>query len=81
MVHCAAGVSLPLAVVMGSRSAQAATRFLNSSAADLAEVKEILNDIVKDNARAGEVISRLRALLKKTNAEFEPWISTRYLEK
>ena len=36
------------------------------------EVKEILNDIVKDDARAGDVIHHLRALLKKTKTVPEP---------
>ena len=32
---------------------------------DLAQVRECLTDIVADDKRAGEVIKRLRALLKK----------------
>jgi two-component system sensor kinase FixL len=36
----------------------------------LEEVREILLDIVKDNSRAGEVIRRMRALVKKEKIEF-----------
>jgi signal transduction histidine kinase len=35
-------------------------------------VREILEDIVKDNSRAGEVIRRMRALVKKEELEFQP---------
>ena len=39
--------------------------------ADMEEVKEIINDIVKEDTRAGEIIDRMRALLKKTKMEVE----------
>lgn len=48
---------------------QAAERFLLSDTPDLNEVREILADIVADNRRASEVISRLRALMKKSELE------------
>jgi len=35
-------------------------------------VREILKDIVQDNSRAGEVIRRIRALVKKEELELEP---------
>jgi C4-dicarboxylate-specific signal transduction histidine kinase len=50
-------------------NAQAALRFLASPDANLEEVREILSDIVEDDKRAGEVIRRLRALLKKGEVE------------
>jgi PAS domain S-box-containing protein len=53
----------PLTAILSN--AQAALRFLSSKPADLEEVREILQDIVKDNSRAGEVIRRMRALVKK----------------
>ena len=53
----------PLTAILSN--AQAALRFLTSKPADLAEVREILQDIVEDNSRAGEVIRRMRALVKK----------------
>ena len=46
-------------------NAQAAKRYLNAPTPDVEEVKEILNDIVKEDGRAGEVINRLRATLEK----------------
>jgi two-component system sensor kinase FixL len=46
-------------------NAQAAQRFLDAGEVDLNEVREILNDIVAEDQRAGEVIHRLRRLLRK----------------
>jgi C4-dicarboxylate-specific signal transduction histidine kinase len=46
-------------------SAQAARRFLSGSAPDLDEVIQVLDDIIKDDQRAGEVIRRLRTLVRK----------------
>src|SRR6478672_2631727 len=46
-------------------NAQAAQRFLAKDDVDLDEVREILNDIVTQDQRAGEVIHGLRQLLKK----------------
>ena len=46
-------------------NAQAAQRFLDGDDVDLKEVREILNDIATEDQRAGEVIHRLRSLLKK----------------
>jgi PAS domain S-box-containing protein len=58
----------PLTAILSN--AQAALRFMTSKPADLEEVREILQDIVKDNSRAGEVIRRMRALVKKEALEF-----------
>jgi two-component system sensor kinase FixL len=57
----------PLTAILSN--AQAALRFMSSKPADLQEVREILQDIVKDNSRAGEVIRRMRALVKKEELE------------
>jgi PAS domain S-box-containing protein len=46
-------------------NAQAALQFLAREPADLAEVREILQDIVEEGGRAGDVIRRLRALLRR----------------
>jgi len=46
-------------------NAQAAQRFLDADEVDLNEVREILIDIVSEDQRAGEVIHRLRRLLRK----------------
>lgn len=46
-------------------NARAGLRFLDAVPPDVAEVREILRDIVDDDKRAGEVIRRLRDLLRK----------------
>jgi PAS domain S-box-containing protein len=53
----------PLGAIL--RNAEAATLFLQASPPDLQEVAAILADICKDDQRAGEVIDRMRALLKR----------------
>ena len=53
----------PLTAILSN--AQAAVRFLAHAQPDLNEVREILADIVSEDKRAGEVIRRLRLLLKK----------------
>ena len=53
----------PLTAILSN--AQAAQRFLAHDDVDLDEVREILNDIVTQDQRAGEVIHGLRLLLKK----------------
>jgi C4-dicarboxylate-specific signal transduction histidine kinase len=56
-------INQPLAAILSN--AQAACRFLSGKPSDLAEVGECLTDIITDDKRAGEVIKRLRELLKK----------------
>jgi PAS domain S-box-containing protein len=63
-------INQPLSAIMSN--AQAAKRYLEAPNPDMGEVKEILRDIVKEDARAGEVINRLRTLLKKSKTELEP---------
>ena len=60
----------PLAIILSN--AQAAQRFLAQQPPDLAEVQDILADIVSEDQRAGEVIKRLRAILKpgETHLQF-----------
>jgi PAS domain S-box-containing protein len=60
----------PLTAILSN--AQAAQRLLARAPKDVAMVSEILDDIVTDDLRAGEVITRLRALLKKGEASFNP---------
>ena len=57
----------PLTAILSN--AQAALRFIAGDSPDLAEIRDILNDIVADDRRAGEVIHRLRSLFRK--GEFE----------
>jgi two-component system, LuxR family, sensor kinase FixL len=56
-------LNLPLSAILSN--AQAAQRVLANGAIDLTELREILNDIVNEDRRAGEVIRRLRLWLKK----------------
>jgi len=57
----------PLAAILSN--AQAATRFLDLESPELAQVRECLSDIVADDKRAGEVIKKLRVLLKKGESQ------------
>jgi signal transduction histidine kinase len=59
----------PLTAILSN--AQAAQRFLQAPTPNLAVVNEILADIVADDRRAGSVIQRLRAMLKKGEAPFQ----------
>ncbi len=57
----------PLAAIM--TNAQAAGRILNASVPDVDEVRQILQDIVRDDRRASDVIQRLSQLLRKGELE------------
>jgi C4-dicarboxylate-specific signal transduction histidine kinase len=46
-------------------NAQAGLRFLEARPVDLDEVRQILEDVVKGGNRAGEVVGRIRDLIKK----------------
>ena len=61
-------LSQPLTGIL--TNAQAARRFLDTTAPDLDELRSILADIVDDDRRASEVIQRLRELLRKGEPEF-----------
>jgi PAS domain S-box-containing protein len=60
----------PLTAILSN--AQAAQRFLARNPPDLDAVSAILSDIVKNDRRAGDVIQRLRSLLRKEEAERRP---------
>jgi two-component system sensor kinase FixL len=61
-------LSQPLTAILGN--AEAARLLIARDKGDLNEIDEILGEIVADDVRAGEVVGRLRALLKK--GEFQP---------
>jgi C4-dicarboxylate-specific signal transduction histidine kinase len=61
-------LSQPLTAILGN--AEAARLFIARGSFDPKELDEILGEIVADDMRAGEVVGRLRALLKK--GEFQP---------
>lgn len=60
----------PLGIILSN--AQAAQRMLAQEPLDLPELREILADIVSEDRRAGEVITRLRALLKRGETRLLP---------
>ena len=53
----------PLAAILSN--AQAAQRLLGSDALEPQELAEILDDIVRDDRRASDVIARMRSMLRK----------------
>jgi PAS domain S-box-containing protein len=60
----------PLAAILSN--AQAAQRFLVRDPPELDKVQQILQDIVKSDKRAGQVITRLRSLFKKEEVRHAP---------
>jgi len=60
----------PLTAILSN--VQAAQRFMMADPIDLAELRDILNDIVQDDYRASEVIRRIRAVVKKGDLEVIP---------
>ncbi len=61
-------INQPLAAIMAN--AQAALRMLAGPRPALAELRDTLGDIVADNRRAGDVLQRLRSLLRKGSPEY-----------
>jgi PAS domain S-box-containing protein len=60
----------PLAAILSN--AQASKRFLDRAEPDLAEVGEGLVQIIDSGKRAGEIIRRMRAMLRKDEPQFVP---------
>jgi C4-dicarboxylate-specific signal transduction histidine kinase len=63
-------LSQPMSAIL--INAQAARRLLSREPVDLIELRATLEDIIANDKRAGTVIERLRALLKKGDGTFEP---------
>ena len=61
----------PLAAILGN--AEAARKMLGREQVDLAELREICDDIVADDNRAAEVIRRLGALYRRGDMKTEPF--------
>jgi two-component system, LuxR family, sensor kinase FixL len=59
-----------LTAILGN--AHAAKRLLAMEPADTPQLREILDDIVRDDARAAEIIRHLRRLIQKADAPFQP---------
>jgi two-component system, LuxR family, sensor kinase FixL len=63
-------INQPLGAIL--RNAEAAAMFLQQDAPDLEEIRAILDDIRKDDQRAGAVIDRMRSLLRRQEVETRP---------
>src|SRR5205823_3270105 len=63
-------INQPLTAIQSN--AETALELLAEKTPDLVEIREVLQDIVHDNRRAGEVIQRLRSLLKKGDRTTAP---------
>ena len=63
-------LSQPLTAVL--INAQAARRLLDRDPLDVAEIRDALDDVIKNNKRAGTVIDRLRTLLRKEATPLQP---------
>lgn len=62
-------INQPLAIILSN--AEAAQRLLAGGNPDIAEVREILADIVEADVRAANVIRRLRAILRRGEPQLE----------
>jgi PAS domain S-box-containing protein len=62
-------VNQPLTAILSN--AQAALHLLAPETPNFAEIRGALEDIVQEDNRAGDIIQRLRGLLKKGEGEFE----------
>lgn len=62
-------LSQPLAAILSN--AQAARRLLAADPPDLAEVRDALEDIVRDDKRAGEIVHGMRAMMARGEAPSE----------
>jgi PAS domain S-box-containing protein len=58
----------PLAAILNN--AQAGLRFLNHDRVDLEEIRNILQDIVRDDKRAGTIVNGLRAMLQRRDPPY-----------
>ena len=62
-------INQPLGAIL--TNAETADAILKSPSPDIAELKDIVNDILQDDRRASEVIRRMRSLLKKAPFELK----------
>jgi PAS domain S-box-containing protein len=58
----------PLAAILNN--AQAGLRFLDHNEVDLEEIREIFQDVVRDDKRAGTIINGLRAMLQQQETPY-----------
>jgi C4-dicarboxylate-specific signal transduction histidine kinase len=72
-------LSQPLTAIMNN--AYAIDRMLRQKPVNISEVQDAISDIIEDDSRVNDVISHLRALLKKDNADFGPVDMTLLIHK
>jgi len=72
-------LSQPLTAILGN--AHAAQLLLEHAEPDLKQLRDILGDIVADDERGGEVIRRLRLLLKRGEVQFQPLRANELVEE
>jgi C4-dicarboxylate-specific signal transduction histidine kinase len=72
-------LSQPLTAIL--YNAQAAQLLLEQSEPDLNQLRDILSNIVSDDERGGEVIRRLRLLLKRGEVQFQPLRANELVEE
>jgi C4-dicarboxylate-specific signal transduction histidine kinase len=60
----------PLTSILSN--AQAGQRFMSQEPPDLVELRAILADIVSEDRRAGEIIERLRTMLRRGEVALQP---------
>jgi signal transduction histidine kinase len=72
-------LSQPLTAIMNN--AYAIDRMLRQKPVNISEVRDAISDIIEDDSRVNAVISHLRALLKKDNADFGPVDMTLLIHK
>jgi PAS domain S-box-containing protein len=63
-------INQPLTAILSN--AEAAQRFLSRSVPDISEARQILDDIIRDDRRAGDVVRKVRALVRKEKSHEEP---------
>lgn len=63
-------INQPLTAIQSN--AEAAQRFLSGSAQDIGEVRMILEDILRDNKRASDIIRRIRTMVKREAIALAP---------
>ncbi|SEB09977.1 PAS domain S-box-containing protein [Variovorax sp. YR216] len=63
-------INQPLGAIQ--RNAEAASILLQAGSPDLDEIRAIVDDILSDDQRAGAVVDRMRALLRRREIEIQP---------
>lgn len=62
-------INQPLTAIRSN--AEAARRFLSWAEPDTNEVRQILDDIIRNSKRAGEVVQKVRSLLRKEETQYK----------